>query len=56
MSPLATLDRGYAIVTDATTNKALTCASQVKEGDDVRARLAHGELLARITGIADEEN
>jgi exodeoxyribonuclease VII large subunit len=56
VSPLATLDRGYAIVTDVVTGKALTRASQVKEGDDVRARLAHGELLARITGIVDDEN
>ena len=56
VSPLATLDRGYAIVTDASTGKALTRASQVKEGDDIRARLARGELLAKVTGIADEEN
>ena len=56
VSPLATLDRGYAIVTDAATGKALTRASQVRQGNDVRARLAHGELLARITGIVDDEN
>ena len=56
VSPLATLDRGYAIVTDAATGKALTRASQVKEGDDVRARLAHGELLARVTGTADDRD
>ena len=56
VSPLATLDRGYAIVTDAATGKALTRASQVKQGDDVRARLAHGELLAKITGIVDDQD
>ena len=56
VSPLATLDRGYAIVTDTATGKALTHSSQVKEGDDVRARLAHGELLARITGVFDEKD
>ena len=56
VSPLATLDRGYAIVTEAASGRALTRASQVKGGDDVRARLAHGELLARVTGIADEDN
>jgi exodeoxyribonuclease VII large subunit len=56
VSPLATLDRGYAIVTDTATGKALTRASQVKEGDDVRARLAHGELLARITGVFDAKD
>jgi exodeoxyribonuclease VII large subunit len=56
VSPLATLDRGYAIVTDASTGKALTRASQVNKGDDVRARLAHGELFARITGIGDDQD
>ena len=56
VSPLATLDRGYAIVTDAATGKALTRASEIKEGNDIRARLAHGELLARISGVFDVEN
>jgi exodeoxyribonuclease VII large subunit len=55
VSPLATLHRGYAIVTEAATGRALTHASQVKEADDIRARLAHGELLARITGIVDDK-
>ena len=54
VSPLATLDRGYAIVTDAATGKALTRASEVKQGNDIRARLAHGELLAKITGVVDD--
>jgi exodeoxyribonuclease VII large subunit len=54
VSPLATLDRGYAIVTDAATGKALTRASEVRQGNDIRARLAHGELLARITGVVDD--
>jgi len=56
VSPLATLDRGYAIVTDSATGKALTRASQVKQGDDVRARLAHGELLAKITGTVNDQD
>ena len=56
VSPLATLDRGYAIVTDAATGKALTRSSEVKEGDDIRARLAEGELLARITGVSDAKD
>ncbi|HSN51412.1 MAG TPA: exodeoxyribonuclease VII large subunit, partial [Woeseiaceae bacterium] len=56
VSPLATLDRGYAIVTDAATGKALTRAAQVETGADVRARLAHGELLATITGIVDGQD
>ncbi|MDH3585742.1 MAG: exodeoxyribonuclease VII large subunit [Gammaproteobacteria bacterium] len=56
VSPLATLDRGYAIVIDASTGKALTRSSEVKAGDDIRARLAEGELLARITGVFDAKD
>jgi exodeoxyribonuclease VII large subunit len=56
VSPLATLDRGYAIVTDVSTGEALTRASQVETGDEVRARLAHGELRATITGILDDHD
>ena len=50
VSPLATLDRGYAIVLDAD-GKALTDAARVKQGDEIRARLAKGELLASVTKV-----
>jgi exodeoxyribonuclease VII large subunit len=50
VSPLATLDRGYAIVLDAD-GKALTDAARVKQGDEIRARLAKGELLASVTQV-----
>ena len=56
VSPLATLDRGYAIVTDAATGKALTRASEAKEGNEIRAQLAHGKLLARVSEVFDDEN
>jgi len=52
VSPLATLDRGYAIVTDAG-GKALMRARDVKQGDDIRARLADGELIATIREVID---
>jgi exodeoxyribonuclease VII large subunit len=52
VSPLATLDRGYAIVTDAG-GKALMRARDVKQGDDIRARLAEGELIATIREVID---
>jgi len=48
VSPLATLERGYAIVEEATTGKVLLSPSDVSPGDDVRARLAHGELIATV--------
>jgi exodeoxyribonuclease VII large subunit len=49
ISPLATLERGYAIVT-APDGSALQDVSQVKVGDVIEARLTRGILLATVTG------
>lgn len=43
LSPLSTLHRGYAIVTDAN-GKVITSSSTVQIGDDVSARLGMGSL------------
>ena len=48
VSPLATLERGYAIVEDAKSGKVLLQASDVEVGDDIRARLSDGELIATV--------
>ena len=48
VSPLATLERGYAIVEDATSGKVLMSASDATPGDDIRARLSDGELIATV--------
>jgi exodeoxyribonuclease VII large subunit len=48
LSPLAILDRGYALVFDAN-GKLLKDAASVKVGDEVSARLAHGEIQAAVT-------
>ena len=53
VSPLATLDRGYAIVLDKD-GKAMTDASTAKTGGEVRARLSKGELVANITKVIKE--
>lgn len=53
VSPLATLDRGYAIVLDAD-GKAMTDAATVRSGDEVRARLAKGELIAKVTKVVKQ--
>jgi exodeoxyribonuclease VII large subunit len=50
VSPLATLDRGYAIVSDEETGAILTDAAKVKPGSDIRAQLAQGTLQATVTG------
>jgi exodeoxyribonuclease VII large subunit len=49
VSPLATLARGFAIVTRAD-GTLLTDASRVGAGDEIAARLARGVLTARVTG------
>jgi exodeoxyribonuclease VII large subunit len=48
LSPLAILDRGYALVFDAH-GKLLKDADAVKTGDEISARLAHGQIHAAIT-------
>ncbi len=55
VSPLATLDRGYAIVVDPHTDKALLRASDVSAGDDIRARLSKGALVATVRKVIDDE-
>ena len=53
VSPLATLDRGYAIVEDVSSGKVLMSAAGTSPGNDIRARLAKGELIATVTSIKD---
>jgi exodeoxyribonuclease VII large subunit len=47
LSPVAILDRGYALVFDAS-GKLVKDASQVKSGDEISARLARGEIGATV--------
>jgi len=44
LSPLATLERGYAIVLYPATGTVVREAMSVKQGEQVRAKLAHGSL------------
>jgi len=53
VSPLATLDRGYAIVTRATDGQILRSARQVRPGDGIEVRLAEGGLSARVTDTSE---
>lgn len=48
LSPLAILDRGYALVFDSQ-GKLLKDVASVKLGDNISARLAHGQLHATVT-------
>jgi exodeoxyribonuclease VII large subunit len=47
LSPLAILDRGYALVFDAS-GKLLKDAARVKAGDEISARLAKGTVSATV--------
>ena len=50
VSPLATLQRGYAIVTDAS-GAVVTDTQTLRPGDTIRARLARGVVDARVERI-----
>ena len=47
LSPVAILDRGYALVFDSS-GKLVKDAAQVKVGEDIRARVARGEIDATV--------
>ena len=53
VSPLATLERGYAIVLNEA-GTAMTDAATANTGDEIRARLSKGQLVARVTKVIKE--
>jgi exodeoxyribonuclease VII large subunit len=55
MSPLATLQRGYAIVSDDK-DRVVISSKSVKPGQRIRARLAEGEIQARVESAYTGEN
>lgn len=55
VSPLATLERGFAIVTRADGTDALTDAAGLQPGDRIRARLARGALEAEVRQVIPGE-
>jgi exodeoxyribonuclease VII large subunit len=54
LSPLAILERGYALVFDANGN-LVKDAEQVNSGEQIRARLARGEILATVKKALNHE-
>jgi exodeoxyribonuclease VII large subunit len=52
VSPLATLERGYAIVTTGPGASVVTDPAKAPVGSDIEVRLARGRLRARVTGEA----
>jgi exodeoxyribonuclease VII large subunit len=49
LSPMAILNRGYALVFDAK-GQLVKDAERLAVGDELSARLAHGKVRARVTG------
>jgi exodeoxyribonuclease VII large subunit len=54
ISPLATLHRGYAIVTRTRDNQILRSATQAQAGEQIRARLAQGRLLCKVESVEND--
>ena len=50
VSPLATLDRGFAIVTRGSDGSLVTDAGSLRVGDEIQARVAKGSVRATVTG------
>jgi len=53
LSPLAILNRGYALVFDSS-GRLLKDAGKLKAGEEITARVAHGNLTATVKKIAPE--
>jgi len=53
ISPLATLERGYAIVSRKADNRVLHTATAVTPGEQVEARLAAGRLLCSVDEVLE---
>jgi exodeoxyribonuclease VII large subunit len=54
VSPLATLERGYAIALRLPDGAILTASAQAPAGTDVELRLSKGRLRARVTASNDD--
>lgn len=55
LSPMATLARGYAIVTDAD-GKVVTDASSVAKGTSLTTRLASGSLEVTVDSVSEKDS
>jgi exodeoxyribonuclease VII large subunit len=54
LSPLAVLGRGYSLTHRALDGRLICTANDVTVGDQLRTRLARGELLSRVEGVENE--
>ncbi len=54
VSPLSTLNRGYALVTEPISGKLISSIEDIKIGDKVITRLAKGRFISRINDVFDD--
>ncbi len=54
VSPVSTLERGYAIVTEQKTNKIVRNTKHIKSGDQLRIRLATSEIDSTVDTIYEK--
>ncbi len=54
ISPLSTLERGYAIVTERQTGKLVKQATQLNKGDQLSIRLAKAEIESTVDSISEK--
>jgi exodeoxyribonuclease VII large subunit len=54
VSPLATLNRGYSIVTEETSGLVIRSTKQLKIGKKLRTRLASGQFISRVEQLPDD--
>jgi exodeoxyribonuclease VII large subunit len=52
LSPVAILERGYALVFDSS-GQLVKDATRVKVGEEIKARVAHGEIIADVKRTSD---
>jgi exodeoxyribonuclease VII large subunit len=55
VSPLVTLERGYAIVTRVEDNRIIREAASLRPGDAIRTRLARGQIHSTVDKVSDAD-
>ncbi len=55
VSPLATLNRGYALVTEQASGQIIRSTKQIKIGDKLLTRLAKGHFTSQVNELFDDE-
>ncbi len=55
LSPLSTLERGYAIVEKSATKQIIRNVHEVRTGEHVDTRLAHGRLHCLVKGVVEDD-